>query len=74
MRITPLKRNADHCDDCRRRASYRIRIRNTNNVLLCNHCAVRLVVSLVELIATVETPRPGFVIGSGRRKSFIRKL
>jgi hypothetical protein len=74
MRVTPLKPDSEHCNECRRRASYRVRIRNTNDVSLCNRCAVRLVIRLVELIASPETLRPASSSTPSRRKEFIRKL
>jgi hypothetical protein len=73
MRITPLKQDSEHCDDCRRPAIYRVRIRNATNLLLCDCCAVRLVVRLVELVATAEAQRLSSGVGSGR-KPMLRKL
>ena len=74
MRLTPLKPDSERCNECRRRARYRVGIRNASRVLFCNRCAVRLVVGLVELIATAEPPPHPASRGGGRRKPLIRKL
>jgi hypothetical protein len=73
MRITLLKPDSEDCDECRRRASYRIRFRNAISMLLCSRCAVRLVVGLIELIASIEGGRSHSKAGR-THKMLIRKL
>jgi len=68
MRIAPLKPDSEQCGECRRRANYRVRLRNVSNVMLCHRCAVRLVVGLVGRIASAEaqSPAPGSKRSDGR--------
>jgi len=52
-----LKPDLEHCDECQRGATYRIKFRSISNVLLCHRCAVRLIVGLVGRIASNEAKR-----------------
>jgi hypothetical protein len=72
MRITQLKANSEQCNECPRRAIYRVRIRIAT-FLLCDHCAVHLVVRLVELIALREASEPSPRVARSR-KTLIRKF
>jgi len=73
MTITMIRRNVAHCNECQRQATFRVRIRNATDASLCIRCAVKVVVRLVELIATREARSSSLKTGR-RRKPLLRKL
>jgi len=73
MRITLLRRHLRRCNECRRSAIYQLRFRNIPNLLLCNRCAVRLVIGIVEVIAKTQAPHAASK-ASSRRNTLLRKL
>jgi hypothetical protein len=70
MQITLLKADSERCDDCRRPANYRVRLRNLSEVLMCDRCAVRLLSGLAGSIASAQARSAGSVAKrAGRRQA-----